>query len=96
MFSSYFSIPDDALKAVWEALTVPEYDDQVVKAKLAKTTSRPLTLDDLKAAIAKAPTGSVRGSSRLSYAMMKAWTPKVRHEAFGCMTIMVEAKMALS
>ena len=35
-FLSHISIPVDTRQAIWEALTVPNYDDQVVKAKCRK------------------------------------------------------------
>ena len=49
---------------------------------LEETTSRPVSIDDLKAAIARAPVGSVPGPTGLSYAMMKTWSDKVLKEAF--------------
>ena len=86
-FPSHMSIPTPTLETIWEAITVPKFDDHIVKTKLAETTERPVSLDDLKAAIARAPVNSVPGPSGLSYAMMKEWTPKVLQDAFDCMTM---------
>ena len=58
---------------VWNALTVSQYDDLDVKTKLAESTSSPLKLDDLKSAIAGAPTVSVPGPTGLTHAMMKTF-----------------------
>jgi len=75
---------------IWNALTVPKYDGPAVKEKLTEATSRPVSIEDLKAAIAKASASSVPGPSGLSYAMMKTWTPKVLLEAFNAMTMIWE------
>ena len=89
-FPSHHSIPVRTLETIWEAITTPHYDDQSVKNKLAEATERPITIDDLKAAIARAPVSSVPGPSGLSYAMMNEWSPRVLQEAFDAMTMIWE------
>ena len=89
-FPSHISIPKATLETIWEAITVPKFDDHLVKTKLAETTERPVTIEDLKAAITRAPVTSVPGPSGLSYAMMKEWTPKGLQKAFDCMTMIWE------
>ena len=86
-FPSHISIPTIVLETLWDALTVPQNNDLLVKTKLSEVTSRPVLIDDLKSAIARTPINSVPGPTGLSYAMMKAWTPKVLQEAFDCMTM---------
>jgi hypothetical protein len=76
--------------AIWEALTAPQYDDALVKQRLIITTSRTVTLADLKAAISRSPKKSVPGPSGLSYAMMRAWTPAALQEAHSAMTMIWE------
>ena len=90
LFPSHLSIPTKTLETIREALTIPKYDDLVVKTKLAVATSRPVSIDDLKTAIARAPVASVPGPSGLSYAMMKTWSPTVLKEAFDDMTMIWE------
>ena len=53
---------------------MPNFDDEKVKIILEVATSRPVSIVDLKAAIARAPIGSVPGPTGLSYAMMKTWS----------------------
>jgi len=83
-------IPLNIRKMMWNALTVPKYDGPAVKEKLEEVTTRQVTIDDLKAAIAKASSTSVPGLSGLSYTMMKTWTPKVLKKAFDVMTMIWE------
>ena len=89
-FPTHQRIPRGTLETIWEALTVPNYDDGKVKIMLEEATSRPVSIDDLKAAIARAPVGSVPGPTGLSYAMMKTWSEKVLKEAFEVMTMIWE------
>ena len=89
-FPYHISIPHHIRETIWKSLTIPSFDDQLVKEKLALATSIPVTIENLKAAIAKASTTSVAGPSGLSYAMMKEWSPKVLKEAFDAMTMIWE------
>jgi hypothetical protein len=89
-FPAHIGIPANILDNIWTALTVPKFDSVSVRSKLTEITSLPVTLDDLRLAIAKSSTSSVPGPSGLSYAMMKTWTPKVLKEAFDAMTMVWE------
>ena len=89
-FPNHLCIPLNIRENIWNALTVPKYDGPAVKEKLAEATTRPVTIEDLKAAISKASSTSVPGPSGLSYLMMKTWTPKVLQEAFDAMTMIWE------
>jgi len=58
--------------------------------KLEEATTRPVTIEDMKSAVAKASSTSIPGPSGLSYIMMKTWPPKVLKEAFDAMTMIWE------
>jgi len=53
-YPNHLCIPMNIRENIWNALTVPKYDGPLVKEKLVEATSRPVTIEDLKAAIAKA------------------------------------------
>jgi len=89
-YHNHIYIPFSIRENIWNVLTVPKYDGPAVKEKLEEATTRPVTIEDLKAAIAKASSTSVPGPSGLSYIMMKTWTPKVLKEAFDAMTMIWE------
>ena len=89
-FPAHVGIPTNILDNLWNALTVPKFDSVTVRSKLADVTSKPVSLDDLRQAIAKSSTSSVPGPSGLSYAMIKSWTPAVLKEAFDAMTMVWE------
>ena len=57
---------------------------------LGEAPTRQLSIDDLKAAIARAPAGSVPGRTGLTYDLMKTWPVKVLQEAFKAMTMIWE------
>jgi hypothetical protein len=69
-YAPHLCIPIHFRENIWNALTVPKYDGPAVKDKLTEATSRPVSIEDLRAAIAKASASSVPGPSGLSYAMM--------------------------
>ena len=52
-FPNHLCIPINIRENIWNALTVPKYDGPAVREKLAEATSRPVTIEDLKAAIAR-------------------------------------------
>jgi hypothetical protein len=89
-FSAHIAIPLKIRETIWNALTVPQYKDAIVKQKLHTATNRTVTIDDLKAAIKRAPKTSVPGPSGLSYAMMKTWSPAALEEAHQAMTMIWE------
>jgi len=89
-FPSHIPIPIAIRVAIWEALTVPQYDDALVKQRLIIATSRTVTLADLQAAISRSPKKSVPSPSGLSYVMMKEWTPATLQEAHSAITIFWE------
>ena len=89
-FPSHMPIPTAIREIIWEALTVPQYNNAIAELKLKAATTRTVTLEDLQAAIARSPKTSVAGPSRLSYTMMKTWILSSVIEAHQAMTMIWE------
>jgi len=89
-YHNHIHIPYNICENIWNTLIVPNYDGSLVKEKLTEVATRPVTIEDLKAAIAKASLSSVPVPSGLSYITMKTWTPKILKEAFNAMTMIWE------
>jgi len=70
-YFTHIYIPINIRENIWNALIVPKYDGSLVKRKLAEATSRPVTIEDLKAAIVKTSSTSVPGPSGIFYITMK-------------------------
>jgi len=66
-YHNHMHIPYNIRKNIWNALTVPKNDGSLVKENLMKVTTRLVTIEDLKAANAKASSTSVPGPPGLSY-----------------------------
>jgi len=66
-------IPAHLVLRIWQAITQPNTDISDTRAEILEALSQPISLEDLRNAIRKAPTRSVPGPSGLSYAMMKEW-----------------------
>jgi len=53
-YPTHLCIPTNIQENIWNAFTVPKYDGTAVKAKLMEAATRPVSNEDLKAAITKA------------------------------------------
>ena len=80
------SIPIDILTRIWEAIVGQAARFPNLADKLQEATSQIITIEELRAAIARTPASSVPGPSGLSYAMMKEWPEEVLQAAHLAMT----------
>ena len=85
-YAGHVLIPRDILIRIWDAIVAPTQKFPGLSAKLQEVTSTPITIDELRAAIQRAPASSVPGPSGLSYAMMKEWPDEVLLTAHSAMT----------
>ena len=80
-------IPRDTLLLIWEAIVAPSQTFPDLSAKLQEVIKAPICIEELRAAIRRAPASSVPGPSGLSYSMMKEWPEEVLLAAHTAMTM---------
>jgi len=78
---------------MWQAITQPNTDISDTRAEIMEELSQPISLEDLRNAIHKAPSESVPGPSRLSYTMMKEWPESVIVRAHAAVQAIWEDKI---
>ena len=76
-YPAHKHIPAPLVHRIWQAITQPNLDLSDTRTEIMEALLQPISLDDLRKAIRKAPSGSVPGPSGLSYAMMKEWPEPV-------------------
>jgi hypothetical protein len=85
-YEGHSSIPPNILLRIWEAVIGPVSNFPELPTLLRTATSEPVSIEELRAAIKRAPASSVPGPSGLSYAMMKEWPEEVLQAAHNAMT----------
>jgi exonuclease III len=92
-YPAHKNIPAQLVLRIWQAITQPYTDITDTRAEIMEVLSQPISLDDLRNAIRKAPSGSVPGPSGLSYAMMKEWPESVLVRAHAAVHAIWEEKI---
>ena len=92
-FKAHQNVPAELLQRIWNAIIQPTMDFPNIGRQLQNEVNQPITMDEVKAAIQKAPSGSVPGPSGLSYAMMKEWPEQALKLAHETMNTIWERKL---
>ena len=80
-YEGHSLIPREILLCIWDAIVGPTLNYPELPTMLREATMTPVTTEELRAAIKRAPASSVPGPSGLSYAMMKEWPEEVLQAA---------------
>ena len=92
-FPTHINIPRELLHRIWNSIIQPSIKFPTIGAQIQTEVSKPITIEEVRAAIKKAPSGSVPGPSGLSYAMMKEWPEQVLVSAQETMNTIWEGKL---
>jgi len=76
-YPAHQQIPADLVLRIWDAIILPANNFHGLREEIAEALNRPISLEDRRQAIKRAPGTSVPGPSGLSYAMMKEWPESV-------------------
>jgi len=76
-YPAHKHIPAHLVLRIWQAITQPHIDNSETRTEIREALLQPISIDYLREEIRKAPSGSVPGPSKLSYAMMKKWPESV-------------------
>jgi hypothetical protein len=76
-YPAHQQIPADLVLRIWDAIILPANNFHGLREEIAEALNLPISMEDLRQAIKRAPGTSVPGPSGLSYAMMKEWPESV-------------------